>query len=254
MCGCSSGMVLHGGIRAFVGTFFVFTDYARPSIRLAALMGLPIVYIMTHDSIGLGEDGPTHQPIEHLASLRAMPNLCLIRPADANEVAFGWRAALARKDGPTILVLTRQKVPTFDRSEVGNADGVLKGAYILSKEKANSPDVVLIASGSEVQLILEAQEKLSEAGIDARVVSMPSWELFQEQSEDYRNEVLPPKVKARLAVEAGVAFGWRDWVGDAGEVIGITKFGASAPHQDLFKQYGITVENVVARTKKILGK
>ena len=254
MCGCSSGMVLHGGVRAFVGTFFIFTDYARPSIRLAALMGLPVIYVMTHDSIGLGEDGPTHQPIEHLAALRAMPNLCLIRPADANEVAFGWRAALAKKDGPTILVLTRQKLPTFDRSKVAGADGVLKGAYILSKEKGSSPDLLLIASGSEVQLILEAQGKLSQEEIDARVVSMPSWELFQEQSEDYRNEVLPPNVKARLAVEAGVPFGWRDWVGDEGEVIGITKFGASAPHQDLFKQYGFTVENVVARAKKIVGK
>jgi transketolase len=253
MCGCSSGMVLHGGVRAFVGTFFVFTDYARPSIRLAALMDLPVIYVMTHDSIGLGEDGPTHQPVEHLASLRAMPNLCLIRPADANEVAVAWRAALLRNHGPTMLVLTRQKLPIFDRSHVASAEGVLKGAYILSKEKGRSPDVLLIASGSEVQLILEAQGKLSQEGIDARVVSMPSWDLFQEQSQEYRDEVLPPEVKKRLAVEAGSPLGWREWVGDSGDIIGITKFGASAPWQEMFKQYGVTVDNVVARARKLLG-
>ncbi|MFQ5606020.1 MAG: transketolase [bacterium] len=254
MCGCSSGMVLHGGVRPFVGTFFVFTDYARPSIRLAALMGLPVIYVMTHDSIGLGEDGPTHQPIEHLASLRTMPNFCLIRPADANEAAYAWRAALRRKDGPTMLVLTRQKVPIFDRTDVASPEGVLKGAYILSKEKGNFPDILLIASGSEVQLVLEAQAKLSEKGIDARVVSMPSWELFQEQPQEYRDEVLPPKIRKRLAVEAGSPFGWPDWVGEAGDVIGITKFGASAPWQDMFKQYGLTVENVVDRAKRLAGK
>ncbi|MCI0691892.1 transketolase [candidate division KSB1 bacterium] len=254
MCGASSGMALHGGVRPFAATFFVFTDYARPAIRLAALMELPVIYIMTHDSIGLGEDGPTHQPIEHLTSLRAMPHLCLIRPADANETAYAWRAAMRRKKGPTMLVLTRQGLPIFDRSKLAGAEGVLQGAYVLSKEKSDTPEIVLIASGSEVQLILAAQEKLATDGIQARVVSMPSWELFLEQSQSYRDEVLPPKVKARLAVEAGAPLGWRDWVGEAGEVIGITKYGASAPYKENFKQYGFTVENVVSTAKKLLEK
>jgi transketolase len=252
MCACSSGLVLHGGVRPFAATFFVFTDYARPSIRLAALMGLPVIYVMTHDSIGLGEDGPTHQPIEQLASLRAIPNLCIIRPADANEVVYAWRAALMRKKGPTMLVLTRQKLPIFDRNKVAGAEGVLKGAYVLSKEKGEAPEVLLLATGSEVQLILEAQENLWTGGIDARVVSMPSWELFQEQPQSYRDQILPPNVKARLAVETGVPLGWRDWVGEAGDIIGITKFGASAPYQEIFKHYGFTVENVVARAKNLL--
>jgi transketolase len=254
MCGCSSGMALHGGVRPYTATFFVFTDYARPSIRLAALMELPVIYVMTHDSIGLGEDGPTHQPIEHLASLRAIPNLCVIRPADANETAYAWRAALMRKDGPTVLVLTRQNLPILDRSKLAGAEGVLKGAYVLSKESGDRPDVVLIATGSEVQLVLEAREKLAAEGVQARVVSMPSWELFRAQAPSYRDEVLPPRVRARLAVETGSPMGWRDWVGDAGDIIGIAKFGASAPYKELFKHYGFTVENVVARAKKLLGK
>jgi transketolase len=254
MCSASSGMALHGGVRPFAATFFVFTDYARPAIRLAALMELPVIYIMTHDSIGLGEDGPTHQPIEQLASLRAMPHLCLIRPADANETAYAWRAAMRRKKGPTMLVLTRQGLPIFDRSKLAGAEGVLQGAYVLSKEKSGAPQIVLIASGSEVQLILAAQEKLAAEGIQARVVSMPSWELFREQPQSYRDEVLPPKVKARLAVEAGAPLGWRDWVGEAGEVIGITQYGASAPYKEIFKQYGFTVENVVSRAKELLEK
>jgi transketolase len=252
MCGASSGMALHGGVRPFAATFFVFTDYARPAIRLAALMGLPVIYVMTHDSIGLGEDGPTHQPIEHLSSLRAMPHLCIIRPADANEVAYAWRAAMMRKKGPTMLVLTRQGLPICDRSKLAGAEGVLRGAYILSKDKSGIPQIVLIASGSEVQLILGAQEKLASEGIQARAVSMPSWELFLEQSQSYRDEVLPPSVKARLAVEAGSPLGWRDWVGEAGDVVGITKYGASAPYKENFKHHGFTVENVVARAKNLL--
>ncbi len=254
MCAASSGITLHGGLRAFASTFFIFTDYARPAIRLAALMGLPVIYVMTHDSIGLGEDGPTHQPIEHLASLRAMPHMCIIRPADANETAYAWRAALMRKDGPTILVLTRQKLPIFDRTKTAGAEGVFKGAYILSREKGKSPDVILIASGSEVQLIIEAQTKLINEGIDARVVSMPSWELFKSQTQKYRDEVLPHSVKARLAVEAGSPFGWSEWVGDNGDVIGINKFGASAPVNELLKHYGFTVENVIAKAKLLVGK
>lgn len=252
MCAATSGIVLHGGLRAFAASFFVFTDYARPAIRLAALMELPVIYVMTHDSIGLGEDGPTHQPMEQLAALRAMPNLCVIRPADANEVSYAWRAALMRKKGPTMLVLSRQDLPIVDRSRLSGAEGVLKGAYVLSLERGTGLQAVLIASGSEVPLILAAQEQLAAEGISARVVSMPSWELFREQPQSYRDETLPPSAKARLAVEAGVPLGWREWVGDAGDVIAITRFGASAPYQEIFKQFGFTVENVVARTKRLL--
>ncbi len=254
MCSCSSGMALHGGIRPFAATFFVFTDYARPAIRLAALMGLPVIYVMTHDSIGLGEDGPTHQPIEHLASLRAIPNLYVIRPADANEVAFAWQVALMRTTGPTMLVLTRQKLSVLDRTIYAPAEGALNGAYILSKEKGSVPDIVLLATGSEVELILKAQDNLANEGIDARVVSMPSWELFKDQSPAYRDEVLPPATTVRLAVEAGSPLGWRDWVGDAGDIMGITTFGASAPYKELFKQYGFTVDSVVLRARKLLKK
>jgi len=253
MCACSSGIALHGGLRPYASTFFVFTDYARPAIRLAAFMELPVIYVMTHDSIGLGEDGPTHQPIEHLASLRAIPNLCVIRPADANEVIYAWRAAMLRKSGPTMLVLTRQDVPTFERSKAAGAEGVLKGAYILSKEEGNEPKLILIASGSEVQLIVAAQERLASEGVSARVVSMPSWELFAEQPQSYRDEVLPPEIKARLAVEAASPMGWREWVGDGGDVIGLNHFGASAPYTELLKHYGFTVENVVERGKRLLA-
>ncbi|NIR49128.1 transketolase [candidate division KSB1 bacterium] len=254
MCAASSGMALHGGVRPYASTFFIFTDYARPAIRLAALMELPVIYVMTHDSIGLGEDGPTHQPVEHLAAMRAMPNMCVIRPADANEVGYAWRAAMLRKVGPTMLVLTRQGVPIFDRSQVTSAAGVMKGAYVLSKEDGYVPDVVLLASGSEVQLILEAQKQLRAEGIDARVVSMPSWELFQEQPQEYRQEVLPPKVKVRLAVEAGAPQGWRQWVGDAGDVIGVTKYGASAPYKENFLNYGFTTDKVVNKAKHLIDR
>ncbi len=254
MAACCSGMALHGGIRPYAATFFIFTDYARPAIRLAALMELPVIYVMTHDSIGVGEDGPTHQPIEQLASLRAMPNICVIRPADANEVAYGWRAAMSRKDGPTMLVLTRQGLPIFDRSELAGAEGLLQGGYILSKEHGAVADLILMATGSEVQLILEAQSTLTSEGIDARVVSMPCWKFFLEQTKTYRDEVLPPDIKARLAVEAGVPMGWRQWVGDEGDIIGINTFGASAPAEENFRQYGFTVENVVRYAKKLVGK
>ncbi|HKK67404.1 MAG TPA: transketolase [Bacteroidales bacterium] len=245
MVAATSGMILHGGIRAFASTFLIFSDYARPAMRLAALMKLPAIYVFTHDSIGLGGDGPTHQPVEHLASFRAMPNIFVFRPADANEVAFTWRVALKRKDGPSMMVLTRQNVPVVDRSKYASAEGVLKGAYILSKEKGATPDAVLIGTGSEVSLALEAQEKLNEMNIDTRVVSMPCWELFREQDEAYRNKVLPPKVKARTAVEAGAKLGWKEWVGDSGTVVGVEQFGSSADYQDNFKHYGFTVENIV---------
>ena len=253
MAACCSGMALHGGIRPYAATFFIFSDYARPGIRLAALMGLPVIYVMTHDSIGVGEDGPTHQPIEHLASLRAMPNIYVIRPADANETAYAWRLAMERTTGPTMLVLTRQGLPILDRNEFASPDGMFKGAYVLSKEKGDVADIILLASGSEVQLTLAAQELLRSKNIDARVVSMPCWELFLEQPQEYRDEILPPEVKIRLAVEAGVPMGWRQWVGDAGDIIGITKFGASAPAKENFYHYGFTVDNVVARALKLVA-
>jgi len=253
MCACASGMALHGGVRPFGATFFVFTDYARPAIRLAALMGLPVIYVMTHDSIGVGEDGPTHQPVEHLASLRAMPNLTIIRPADANETTDAWRAAMERRNGPTMLVLTRQNLPILDRNGVAPDQGVRKGGYILSREKGPRLDIILMASGSEVQLIRSAQNALAMANIAARVVSMPSWELFREQPREYRDAVLPPDVSTRLAVEAGSSFGWHEWVGDRGEIIAIDRFGASAPAGEIFKQLGFTVENVVTTARKLVG-
>lgn len=254
MCGCCTGMALHGGVRPYAATFFVFTDYARPAIRLAALMEQPVIYLMTHDSIGLGEDGPTHQPIEHLASLRALPHLCILRPADANETAYAWRVAMERRQGPTMLVLSRQGLPIFDRTQVASAEGVAKGAYVLSKEQGARPTLILLGSGSEVQLLLEAQQVLVADGIDARVVSMPSWELFREQPQAYRDAVLPPQVLLRLAVEAGSPLGWHEWVGTAGDIVGITTFGASAPAKELFAQYGFTVENVVGRAKQLVGR
>lgn len=253
MCAASSGLQLHGGVRPYAATFFIFTDYARPAIRLACIMELPVIYVMTHDSIGLGEDGTTHQPVEHLASLRAMPHLHVIRPGDANEASWAWRAAITRTKGPTMLVLTRQKLAIADRSKLAPADGLLKGAYILSKEQGSTPAVILMATGSEVPLVLEAQQQLQKEGIDARVVSMPCWELFTEQPDTYRNEVLPPSVTARLAVEAASPQGWEQWVGEKGAVIGMTGFGSSAPAKELFKHYGFTVENVVNKTKALLS-
>jgi transketolase len=253
MAAASTGLTLHGGVRPFAATFFVFTDYARPAIRLSALMEQPVIYVMTHDSIGLGEDGPTHQPIEHLASLRAMPNLHVLRPADANEATYAWRAAIQRTDGPTMLVLTRQKLPVFDRQTLASADGLYKGAYVLSPAAGDTPAAILIATGSEVELIMSAQEKLREAGIDASVVSMPSWELFRAQSAEYRESVLPAAVTARLAIEAGSSLGWHEWVGSAGRVIGIDRFGASAPYQEIYEHYGLTVDNIVSQTKAMLA-
>ena len=254
MCAASSGMSIHGGIRPYAATFFIFTDYARPAIRLASIMQLPVIYVMTHDSIGLGEDGTTHQPVEHLASFRAMPGMCLIRPADANEAAFAWRVAFQNTKGPTMLVLSRQKLPIFDRHNLAAADGVIKGAYVLSKEQGSKPDIILIATGSEVQLVLEAQLELKKDSIDVRVVSMPSWELFRMQKQDYRNKVLPSDIKTRLAVEAASLQGWCEWVGDHGKVIGISEFGSSAPYKEIYEHYGITVKNIVRTAKKMVIK
>lgn len=252
MCAASTGMALHGGLRAYCSTFFIFTDYARPAIRLAAIMKQPVIYVMTHDSIGLGEDGTTHQPIEQLASLRAVHNLRLIRPADANEAAYAWKYAIEHQDGPTMLVLTRQKLQVFDRTKYAKADGVAKGAYILSKEKKASPDVILISTGSEVELILKAQDELAKQNIDARVVSMPSWDMFRAQPQSYIDEVLPPASKKRVAIEAASPFGWHEWVGSEGKVIGINRFGESAPYKELYQHFGITVENIINTAKQIL--
>ncbi|WP_236980023.1 transketolase [Membranihabitans maritimus] len=250
MTAATSGMQLHGGLRTYASTFFVFTDYARPAIRLAALMKQPVIYTMTHDSIGLGEDGPTHQPIEHLASLRAMPGLTVIRPADGNEAVAGWKVALERKDGPTMLVLTRQGLPILDSMETAE-DGVRKGAYIVSPEAEGKLDGILIGTGSEVHLLIEAQKQLSEKGTNVRVVSMPSWELFEDQSDDYKDKVLPAEVKARLAVETGSPLGWNKWVGDKGSTITIDHFGASAPYKTIFEEFGFTTENIVNQFQAI---
>ena len=254
MCGASNGMALHGGVRPYASTFFIFTDYARPSIRLASLMELPVVYVMTHDSIGLGEDGPTHQAVEHLASFRAMPGMTVIRPADANETAMAWRSAMSRTGGPTMLVLSRQKLPILDRSGLAPAAGALRGAYVLAREGGNAPDAVLIASGSEVHIALEARGLLAAAGIDARVVSMPSWEIFREQDAAYRDEVLPPGVRTRVAVEAGASQGWLEWVTGDGAVVGVDRFGASAPWKEIYAHLGLTGEAVARRTRDLLGR
>lgn len=245
-----NGMASHHGVRVYGGTFLNFSDYMRGAIRLAALTEAPVTYVFTHDSIGLGEDGPTHQPIEQITSLRATPNLTVIRPADANETAEAWKLAMQKMQGPVALILTRQKLPVLDQSRYAPATNLRKGAYVLS-DAVGGPELILIATGSEVQLALGAQEVLAKEGRKVRVVSMPSWELFEEQDEAYRNEVLPPSVTKRLAIEAGVTFGWYKWVGAAGGVIGIDRFGLSAPGEEVMKYFGFTVENVVAKAKML---
>jgi len=246
-----NGMALHGGVRPYGGTFLVFADYMRPAIRLAALMGTRVIYIFTHDSIGVGEDGPTHQPIEQLASLRVIPHLTVIRPADAKETAAAWKRAL-ESEGPVALALTRQKVPVLDLSMDRVLEGVAKGGYVLA-DSTEPPRLILMATGSEVHLALGAKDILEkEKGIPTRVVSMPSWELFAAQPPTYRDSVLPPQVRAWVAVEAGTAMGWHRWVGDAGAVIGIDRFGASAPGGEVMKRFGFTVENVVETALRVL--
>jgi len=249
----ANGMALHGGLRPYVGTFLVFSDYMRPAIRLAALMGAPVIYIFTHDSIGLGEDGPTHQPIEHVMALRAIPGLRVIRPADATETVEAWRAALTHR-GPTCLVLTRQNLPVLDRMQEQPGGGVERGAYVLAEAAAEKPQLILIATGSEVDVALGARTILEEKGIAARVVSMPSWELFEAQPKAYRDAVLPPTVTARLAVEAGIPLGWHQYVGLEGDVVGMTRFGASAPAKILFERFGFTPANVATRAMKLVGR
>jgi transketolase len=249
-----NGMAAHGGIIPFGSTFLIFSDYLRPSMRLAALMELGVIYVFTHDSIGLGEDGPTHQPIEQLAALRAIPRLMLIRPGDANETAVAWRIAVETRDRPVALALSRQNVPTLDRSKYTAAAGVRRGAYVLADPAEGTPDVILIGTGSELSLVVDARGKLLERKINARVVSMPSWELFDAQPQDYREFVLPPAVRRRLAVEAALPLGWHRYVGDGGDVLGIERFGASAPGNVVMEKFGFTVDHVVARAQALLGK
>jgi transketolase len=249
-----NGIVLHGGTRPYGGTFLVFSDYMRPAVRLAALMKLPVIYVWTHDSIGLGEDGPTHQPIEQLTALRAIPGLDVVRPADANETAWAWRLALEHTDRPTALCLTRQNLPVLDRDTYAGADDVARGGYVLADASDAQPRVILIGSGSEVQLCLAARERLEADGVPTRVVSMPCQEWFRGQDEAYRQRVLPSGVKARVSVEAGVSMSWRDLVGDAGECVSIEHYGASAPYQVLFEQFGFTPDRVVAAARAAMSR
>lgn len=248
-----NGIAAHGGLIPYGATFLTFSDYMRPPIRLAAIMDLQVIYIFTHDSIGLGEDGPTHQPIEHLASLRAIPHLIVIRPADANETVVAWQTAIDLHKQPVALILSRQNVPTIDRNHYGSAEGLKKGAYVLFDSPGKKIDIILIATGSEVSLIIGAQQKLAEQNIHARLVSMPSWKLFEMQSKEYRDSVLPPHIKVRLSVEAGVEQGWERYVGDRGGIIGIrNRFGASAPGSVVMKEYGFTVEHVMERALELI--
>jgi transketolase len=248
-----NGLALHGGmVKPYGSTFLIFSDYMRPAVRLSALMGLPVVWVWTHDSVALGEDGPTHQPVEIYAALRAIPHLWFVRPADANETAVAWKVALERADGPVALSLSRQKVPTLDRSEVAPASGLERGAYTLWESAA--PELILIATGAEVGLALDAGRRIAEAGTQVRVVSMPCWELFEAQDSEYRDEVLPPDVRARLSVEPGVEQGWKRWVGDRGDSIALDRFGASAPGTTVLERLGFNVENVVARATALLER
>ncbi len=248
-----NGMTL-AGLRAFGGTFFNFNDYMKPAVRLAALMEIPVVFIYTHDSIGLGEDGPTHQPIEQLAAIRAVPGLSLFRPGDANEVTEAWKYILQLKHEPAVIVLSRQAVPTFDRTKYAPAAGVAKGAYILADTKDGRPEVILMGTGSEVSLCIAAYEQLTASGVKARVVSMPSWDVFEKQSDDYKKQVFPPDVKARVSVEQAATLGWDRYVGPQGRIIGMHSFGASAPIKDLQKKFGFTIENVVATAREVMAK
>jgi transketolase len=249
-----NGMALHGGLRPFGGTFLIFSDYMRPAIRLAAMTELPVVYVFSHDSIGLGEDGPTHQPVEQLASLRAIPGLWVIRPADANETMEAWKAALARRHGPSALILSRQSLPTLDRNRLSPAGNLSRGAYVLAEAEVGPPRLILMASGSEVAVTLSAREELEREGIATRVVSFPCWELFERQPLSYRDEVLPPGVGARLAVEAAAGLGWDRWVGPEGGCVTMERFGASAPAGTLMREFGFEAGQVAARARELLGR
>jgi len=252
MGGVVNGMAVHGGLVPFGATFLAFADYMREPIRLSALSHYPSIWVFTHDSIGVGEDGPTHQPVEHLATLRAVPNLIVLRPGDANETASAWKVAVERRHGPTLMAFTRQNVPTLDRTKYASASGLEKGAYILADLGDGKPDLILMASGSEVGLIVAAGQQLASQSVKVRLVSFPSWELFAAQSQEYRESVLPVTIPARLAVEAGVTMGWERWVGDKGAVLGINRYGASAPAEIVFQELGLTATNVVARALSLL--
>jgi transketolase len=254
MGGIVNGMSVHGGLIPYTATFLVFSDYMRPPMRLAAMMGLQVLYVFTHDSIGLGEDGPTHQPIEQLMNLRAVPNLTVIRPADATESAEAWRAALLNQRGPTALVFTRQKLPVLDRTELGPAEGLHKGAYVLWETGGGKPEIIIIGTGSEVHIALQAGRTLASEGFAVRIVSMPCWELFDRQDPDYRDSVLPPQVEARVAVEAGITLGWEHYVGLKGAVVGMHSFGASAPGAELYEKFNITPTAVVERARALLQR
>ncbi len=248
-----NALTLHGGLIGYGSTFLTFHDYMRPAVRLSAIMHLGSLWVYTHDSIGVGEDGPTHQPVEHFAALRSIPDLLFIRPADANEAAWAWRVAIANRHRPTALALTRQNVPTLDRAVYASAEGLRRGGYVLNPA-VTAPDVILLATGSEVALIVEAEKKLAERGIKARLVSLPCWELFREQEAAYRESVLPPAVTARVAVEAGVSLGWHEWVGARGALVTLDRYGASAPAGRVFKELGFTVDNVVAQAAAAAGR
>jgi transketolase len=246
-----NGMSMHGGVIPFGATFLVFSDYMRPAIRLSALSHTPSIWVFTHDSVGLGEDGPTHQPVEHYAALRSIPNLIVLRPADANEVSQAWRVAVTQKGGPTALLLTRQNLPTLDREVYAPADGLLKGAYVLADLGDGDPELILMASGSEVSLIVRAGERLAAEGMNLRLVSFPSWELFARQEDPYRESVLPASIRSRLAVEAGVSLGWERWVGDEGDILSLDHFGVSAPGQVAMETLGFRVDNVIERVRHL---
>lgn len=253
MAAISNGLALHKGVIPYAGTFLVFSDYMRPAVRLAAMMKQQVIFIFTHDSIGLGEDGPTHQPVEQLMALRTIPNLTVIRPADAAETAIAWQMALKRQNGPTALILTRQKVPILNRNELAPADGVRRGGYILWKSRKN-PEIIIIATGSEVHIGLKAARELDKAGIATSLVSLPSWEIFDQQEEEYRNLVLPPGVRCRISLEAGVTMGWERYIGQDGIAIGLDHFGASAPHEELYQHFGLTGERIFNEALKLIGQ
>jgi transketolase len=247
-----NGMALHGGLIPYGATFLVFSDYMRGALRVSALSHIPSIWVFTHDSIGVGEDGPTHQPVEHLAALRAIPHMLVLRPCDANETVEAWKIAIARRDGPTILALTRQPLPTIDRTIYAPASDLKRGAYVLADIGDKEPELILMASGSEVSLIVEAGARLAAEGVNMRIVSVPSWELFAAQDKAYRDAVLPPQVRARLAVEAGVTQGWEKFTGTDGAVLGLDRFGASAPVKVVFEKLGFTVENVLEKARELL--
>ncbi|MFW5434049.1 transketolase [Paenibacillus apiarius] len=252
MAAAMNGMALHGGVKVFGGTFFVFTDYLRPAVRLSSIMGLPVTYVLTHDSIAVGEDGPTHEPIEQLASVRVIPGVTVIRPADGNETSAAWAYSMENTGNPVVLVLTRQNLPILEATVEGAREGITRGAYVVADAAGGKPQAQIIATGSEVQLAVRAQQALAEEGIQVRVISMPSWDLFEKQPKEYKDSVLLPDVKARLAVEMASPFGWERYVGDQGDILGISTFGASAPGDRVMSEYGFTVENVVSRVKALL--